>query len=65
MSNIYHVEPKGKYEIAVLKGNTAIAYSMCGNLYPTTEATNYDIGLIITVADLYDLFYIPLDKERS
>ena len=58
MPNIYHVEPKGKYEIAVLKGNTAIAYSMCGNLYPTTEVNVADIDTLIDIADYYDLFYI-------
>lgn len=55
----YHVEPLGKREIVVLRGNTTIAQSMCGNLYPTPEAKDFiDIDTLYDIADYYDLFYI-------
>lgn len=57
----YHVESLGKREIVVLRGNTTIAQSMCGNLYPMPEAKDSDIDTLIDMADYYDLFYI--DRE--
>ena len=53
----YHVELKNG-EIVVFRSDTIIAESICDNLYPTTEATNADIDILIDIAEYYGLFYI-------
>lgn len=55
----YHVEFIGNGEIRVFRDNTTIAESICGNLYPTTEAKDFiDIDTLYDIADCYGLFYI-------
>ena len=54
----YRVVLLAKNDIVVFRGNTTIAKSLCGNLYPTSELKNSDIDTLLDIADYYDLFYI-------
>lgn len=54
-----------RHEIVVLRGETIIAESCCGSLYPTLDAKDEDFEELIDIADYYNLFYIEREDNND